>query len=291
MGLIDQLPKIAADRPVLIAGPTASGKSALALAIARRDGGIIVNADASQVYACWRIVTARPNAEEEALAPHHLYGHVNWRERYSAGHWLREVVPLLARPERLIIVGGTGLYFRTLTVGMAEIPSIPAEIRTEADALPLDTMLGALDRGTRAGIDVRNRARVQRAWEVQRATGRSIAAWQASTPPPTLPLSDAVPLVMECDKDWLNDRIARRFENMIQDGALAEVAEMLPHYDARLPAFRAIGVPELTRHLRGEITLDAARDAASISTRQFAKRQRTWFRSKMRDWHAIRPDA
>ena len=276
--------------PVLIAGPTASGKSALALQIAREQGGVIVNADASQVYDCWRIVTARPSVEEEAQVAHHLYGHVGWQQPYSAGHWLRDVSPFLNRPERPIIVGGTGLYFSTLTRGKANIAPIPAEIRLGGDALSLEALLSDLDPLTIDAIDVANRARVQRAWEVQTATGRSILDWQADTPPPVLALSDCFPIVFDVARDWLLARIMRRFDVMLQQGALDEVAAMLDRFDPTLPAFRAIGVPEIAAHLRGEITLDQARDRAGIATRQFAKRQRTWFRSKMQDWHHVVPD-
>ncbi|MCE8545992.1 tRNA (adenosine(37)-N6)-dimethylallyltransferase MiaA [Ruegeria pomeroyi] len=281
------LPPIPEGAPVLIAGPTASGKSALALEIAERFGGVIVNADASQVYNCWRAISARPSPEEEARAPHRLYGHLPYDAPYSAGHWLREVTPLLDGPDRPIIVGGTGLYFTALTEGMAEIPATPPDIRAEADALPLDTLLAGIDPATAAGLDQLNRARVQRAWEVERATGRALHLWQADTPPPLLPLARTVPLVLEVDKFWLWDRIARRFDQMLDEGALAEVAAMAARYDPALPAFKAIGVPELMAHLRGEITLDAARERASIATRQYAKRQRSWFRARMGDWHAL----
>ncbi|MCE8555004.1 tRNA (adenosine(37)-N6)-dimethylallyltransferase MiaA [Ruegeria pomeroyi] len=281
------LPPIPEGVPVLIAGPTASGKSALALEIAERFGGVIVNADASQVYNCWRAISARPSPEEEARAPHRFYGHLPYDAPYSAGHWLREVTPLLDGPDRPIIVGGTGLYFTALTEGMAEIPATPPDIRAEADTLPLDTLLAGIDPATAAGLDQLNRARVQRAWEVERATGRALHLWQADTPPPLLPLARTVPLVLEVDKFWLWDRIARRFDQMLDEGALAEVAAMADRYDPALPAFKAIGVPELMAHLRGEITLDAARERASIATRQYAKRQRSWFRARMGDWHAL----
>lgn len=277
------------DMPVLIAGPTASGKSALALEIAARHGGVIVNADASQVYACWRIVTARPSAEEEALAPHRLYGHVSAQTAYSAGHWLREVTPLLQGEGRPIIVGGTGLYFSALTRGLADIPATPATIRAKGDALSLPDLLAALDAPTKARIDTANRMRVQRAWEVLTATGRSLSSWQNDTGAPEVPETQAHCIVFDAPKDWLNARIARRFDQMIAMGALEEARAVLPDYDATLPAHRAIGAPELIAHLQGRISLDTARDQAVIATRQFAKRQRTWFRSKMRNWQAFSP--
>ena len=275
------------DKPVLIAGPTASGKSALALSIAAERGGIIINADALQVFDGWRILTARPRDEELAVAPHALYGHVPYDAPYSVGHWLRDVAGLLRGPARPIIVGGTGLYFRALTEGLAEIPATPSDIRAEADLIPLPDLIADLDAETRANLDLNNRARVQRAWEVLRATGRGIADWQADTPPPLLHLGDTVPLVMQVGTDWLNDRITRRFDHMLAMGALDEAREMLPYWNPALLSSKAIGAPELIAHLKGELSVDAARNAAIIASRQYAKRQRTWFRARMKDWRAI----
>jgi tRNA dimethylallyltransferase len=278
-------------RPVLIAGPTASGKSALALAIARAQGGAIVNADALQVYANWRIISARPSPEEEAQALHRLYGHVAPDQEYSAGHWLREVAPLLDAGPRPIVVGGTGLYFAALTEGLAEIPPVPAEIRAAGERLlraaGLAALRKALDPETCARIDLANPRRVQRAWEVQAATGRGLAEWQDATPPPLLPLARAIPILVEAPKDWLSPRIARRFDAMLAAGALDEARANLATWDAARPAAQAIGAPELIAHLRGETTLDEARAAAITATRQYAKRQRTWFRARMRGWQAV----
>ena len=276
-----------ATRPVLIAGPTASGKSALALDIADRFGGVIVNADASQVYDCWRVITARPSEEEENRAPHTLYGHVSARASYSVGHWLREVAPLLSGSQRPIIVGGTGLYFTALTQGLADIPEISEHVRERANAMTVAEMLPDLDETTLARIDINNRARVQRAWEVQFATGRSLANWQDNTGAPLLPISNTLPVVVDAPKDRLTPRIAQRFDQMIAAGALDEVAAVRGDYDPALPAHRAIGVPELMAHIAGQTSLDEAREAAIVATRQFAKRQRTWFRARMRDWHTI----
>lgn len=278
------------DKPVLIAGPTACGKSELALRIAEAQGGVIVNADASQVYDCWRVVTARPSQADQARAPHALYGHLRATEAYSAGHWLREVTPFVQGPQRPIIVGGTGLYFQALTQGLAEIPATPPVVRAKADALSLEVLLADLDALTRSRIDTANRARVQRAWEVLRATGRGLADWQAETGTALMPLGAAQGIVFDAPKDWLNDRIARRFDLMLAGGALEEARVVLPHYNPALPAHRAIGAPELIAHLRGDLTLAQARATAVIATRQFAKRQRTWFRSKMRDWLPISPE-
>ncbi len=273
------------DVPVLIAGPTASGKSALAMRIAEEQGGVIINADASQVYDCWRVVSARPSAEEEAATPHALYGHVSASAAYSVGHWLREITPLLQSGPRPIIVGGTGLYFAALTQGLADIPSIPEDVRAKADALSLEVMRDALDAPTRGQIDTLNRMRVQRAWEVLTATGRSLAEWQSDIAEPLLPVEKVYPVVFDAPKEWLNDRIERRFDLMIEQGALEEARALLPNYNPNLPAHRAIGGPELIAHLRGQLSLEQAKEAAVIATRQFAKRQRTWFRSKMKQWH------
>ncbi|AXT26299.1 tRNA (adenosine(37)-N6)-dimethylallyltransferase MiaA [Ruegeria sp. AD91A] len=285
--LFQRLSPIPEDKPVLIAGPTASGKSALALEIAERHGGVIVNADASQVYDCWRVISARPSTEEETRAPHLLYGHVAYDQDYSTGHWLREVVPLLTGDQRPIIVGGTGLYFSALTEGMAQIPATPPAVRAEADQMPMADLLEGVDADTLAGLDTQNRARVQRAWEVQRATGRSLLSWRAETPPPILQLHDTVPIVFDVDKTWLLDRIERRFDQMLKQGAIEEVRAMQDRFDPTLPACKAIGVPELRAYLDGAMTLDQARERATIATRQFAKRQRTWFRARMKAWNHV----
>jgi tRNA dimethylallyltransferase len=284
------LPEIDPDAPVLIAGPTASGKSALALRIAAQSGGVIVNADASQVFDCWRVVTARPSLQDEAIVPHLLYGHLPYDAAYSAGHWLREMAQLLAGPDRLIIVGGTGLNFTALTKGLADIPPVPAAIRERGNALDLTDLIAQTDPATLARIDINNRVRVQRAWEVETATGRPLHDWQDNTGPPLLQLSDTIPIVVDVVKPTLDARIAERFDIMIAQGALDEVAAMQALYDPQLPAFKAIGVPELMDHLIKDIPLEEARTSAVTATRQFAKRQRTWMRSKMRDWHWLAPE-
>ena len=276
-------------KPVLIAGPTASGKSALALEIAEAQGGVIVNADASQVFEGWRVLTARPDAADETRAPHRLYGHVPFMQAYSAGKWLRDLTPFLDQPNaRPIIVGGTGLYFLALTDGLAEIPETRDEIRAEANEMRiagnLKAMIADLDRDTCAKIDLQNPMRVQRAWEVQRSTGRGLAQWHAETPAPLLSLDQTHALVLDADTDWLNKRIAQRFDMMIEQGALDEARVNLNRYDTNLSSCKAIGAPELVSHLRGERTLDEATEAAAIATRQFAKRQRTWFRARMKQW-------
>ncbi|MGL4235908.1 tRNA (adenosine(37)-N6)-dimethylallyltransferase MiaA [Tabrizicola sp.] len=284
-----KLDSISREAPVLIAGPTAGGKSALAMELAARDNRLIVNADALQVYANWRILTARPSLEDEAAAPHALYGHVARDQPYSVGHWLREVAPLLARP--VVIVGGTGLNFNALTRGLAEVPDVPPEIRAEADARMQtggrEALLAELDPATATRIDQQNPVRVQRAWEVLRATGRGLAAWQDLTPPPLLSIKDSEALVLVPDVAWLNARIDQRFAAMMAAGALDEVRANLPGWDPKRPSAKAIGGPELIAHLKGEMTLDDAVTAATLASRQYAKRQRTWFRSNMKDWRQL----
>ena len=281
---------LGAEQPVLIAGPTASGKSALALEIAAAQGGVIVNADALQVFDNWRVLTARPSRDEQALAPHLLYGHVPGDAPYSVGHWLRDLAPVLAGEARAILVGGTGLYFTALTEGLADIPPTPAAIRVEADELAnegTDALLAELDAETLARIDVANPVRVQRAWEVWRSTGRGLAAWQDDTPAPLLPLSSAQTILVDADRDWLAQRIERRFDAMIANGALEEARGNLAGWNPAHPSSRAIGASELIDHLQGKRNLKDAVAAGKTATRQYAKRQRTWFRSKMREWRSI----
>ena len=285
--LLDRL-GVQPDRPVLIAGPTASGKSALAALIAREQGGVIVNADALQVYRRWRILTARPSAAEETALPHALYGDVGDRQGWSTGHWLRAVQGLLPGP-RLIVVGGSGLYFRALTEGLAEVPPTPPDVRAKGDALDLPALVAALDPATAARIDLRNRARVQRAWEVLVATGQGLAVWQGAPHTAPLPRTGATALVLTPPVGWLDTRIARRFDAMLAHGALEEVRAALPDWDPGLPSARAIGAAELVGFLQGSLTLDQARSAAIVATRQYAKRQRTWFRARMQGWHAVQP--
>ncbi|MEP5081248.1 MAG: tRNA (adenosine(37)-N6)-dimethylallyltransferase MiaA [Tateyamaria sp.] len=282
----DLINDLRTDLPVLIAGPTASGKSGLALAIAEACGGVIVNADASQVYDCWRIISARPSEQEEARAPHSLYGHLPFDAPYSVGHWLREVRPLLAGP-RPIIVGGTGLYFAALTEGLADIPKTPPEIRIEGNAQTLDAMIAALDPDTRARIAMDNRARIQRAWEVQRSTGRGLAAWQDDTAPPILAEGRYHGIVLDSPKDWLTPRIETRFDAMLSGGALSEARAMLDRFDANLPSCRAIGAAEAIGVVNGDITHKQAVESATIATRQYAKRQRTWARARMGHWRHV----
>lgn len=285
----DVIKTIDPDRHVVIAGPTASGKSALALAIAKAQGGTIVNADAMQIWSCWRVLTARPDAADLAAAPHALYGHVDPGESYSVGDWLADVAGLTGR---LIIAGGTGLYLTALTSGLAHIPPVPPEIRDTGDAIlaagGLEDMIAALDDAARDKIDLKNPARVQRAWEVLQATGRGITEWQSDTPPPLIPPEEATCLVMASDRDWLAKRILVRFAQMWHDGAVDEVRAMMPVWDERAQWARAIGAPEIAAYLRGEIDAKTAKARSIIATRQYAKSQRIWFRSRMKGWNVLR---
>ena len=284
--------------PVLIAGPTASGKSRLALSIAGRIGGCVINADALQSYDCWRALTARPDEQDEAARPHALYGHLPGTTPHSAGDWLRDVGAVLeecrARDLVPVIVGGTGLYFAALTEGLAEIPPIPPEVRRRADerraeggAEALATDLAQVDPQTLARLDRANPARLQRAWEVRMATGRGLSEWQADPATPLLPLAQCTALLVEAPVDWLATRIAARWETMLEEGALAEVRAARTALPPDAPAWKAIGARELAAHLDGAITRDEATRRAVIATRQYAKRQRTWFRARMEAWHKM----
>jgi tRNA dimethylallyltransferase len=232
------------------------------------------------------VLTARPSLADEAALPHALYGHVGRQESYSTGRWLREVVPFLAKP--VVIVGGTGLNFSALTEGLADIPAVPPEVRAEADARVavegFAALRAELDAATLARIDPQNGARIQRAWEVLRSTGRGLAAWQDETPAPALPLAQAEALVLRPEVGWLDSRITRRFHAMLEAGALEEARAALPDWQPRLPSSRAIGAPELIDFLQAKSNLSEAIDAAILASRRYAKRQRTWFRSRMGAW-------
>jgi len=282
---------------VLIAGPTASGKSALALRLARERDGIVVNTDALQVYAVLRLLTARPGAAELAEAPHLLYGTVPPSVRFSTGDWSRAAGEIIAaRPDRtLIFVGGTGLYFDSLLSGFAEIPYVPPEAVAAAEA-----EIAGLDRAERsrliaerdplvaARLKAPDPQRVVRALAVLRATGRSLASFQDAAQRGLLDGWAIERLVLNPDREVLRQRIARRFEAMFAEGAVEEVRALLAlDLDPGLPAMKAIGVPEIAAMLRGDLAEAEAIERAVIATRQYAKRQRTWFRGRMADWEWV----
>jgi len=286
----------AAKRAVLIAGPTASGKSALALTLAEALGGAIINADAMQVYRDLRIVTARPTPAEEARAQHLLYGHVDAAEDYSAGRWCVDAGAALAAVEgegRLpILVGGTGLYFKALTRGLAAVPPVPSQIRSAVrerlgreGVAALYAELRARDAATARRLMRGDRARVTRALEVVLATGRSLTDWHREGMKPAVDPQTAVKIFLDVDRSEIYRRIDVRFDAMLTAGALDEVRTLAGRgLDAALPAMKAHGVPWLIRHLRGEIDLAAAVEAAKRDTRRYSKRQATWFRHQLPDW-------
>lgn len=284
-------------RPILIAGPTASGKSGLALRLAEALGGVVINADALQVYDGWRVLTARPSAGEEARVPHRLYGHVPVQETHSAGRWLREAAAEIAAARAgglvPILAGGTGLYFTALVEGLAEIPETPPEVRAAAEARLAElgpeafaAELARLDPLTASRIDLRNPRRVMRAWEALRVAGRPLAEMQDATPPPLVPLSAARAVRLMPERDTLYARIDRRFGEMIEAGALDEARAALDWTAPSAAALKAIGAPELMAHARGEIGLEAAREGAMRETRRYAKRQLAWMRNRLGDWPA-----
>jgi len=284
---------------VVIAGPTASGKSALALDLAARTGGVIVNADASQVYADLRILSARPSPADEAAADHRLYGMIDGAVACSAAMWAglarAEIAAIHAAGRLPILVGGTGMYLRTLLDGIAPVPEIDPEVRVAVRALPagdLHALLAAEDPAMAARLRPSDPQRLARALEVVRSTGRSLADWQAA---PTAGLAAAVELhghVVEIDRDRLYRRCDERFAAMLDAGALDEAARLAGRGLAPdLPVMRAIGVPPLLDHLAGRLSLADAGAIARQQTRNLAKRQLTWFRNQNKDWCKSPPGA
>ena len=278
---------------ILIAGPTASGKSALAVMLAEKLGGAVINADAMQIYRELPILSARPGVEEEARAPHYLYGFVSVFEPFSVGRWLEAVQVALddARSKGLlpIVTGGTGLYFAALLKGLSPIPEIHASIRVEARQRLAELgnerfhdELRGRDPVMAARLNSGDSQRLVRAWEVIEATGQSLAEWQLLKGTPVL-TGRSARFVLKPNRDWLLARIARRFDAMMAQGALEEV-RALGALGSDLPAARALGVPQLMAHLRGEVSIEAAVEQAVVDTRRYAKRQMTWFRHQMPEW-------
>jgi tRNA dimethylallyltransferase len=290
------------NRPILIAGPTASGKSALALMLARERDGVVINADSMQVYADLRVITARPTVQEEALAPHRLYGHVDGAVNYSVGRYVEDAAQVLAEVrdagQTPILVGGTGLYFKALTEGLSDIPPVPQDVRDAVRSLcegresaALHELLQERDPEGAAKLRPSDRLRIMRALEVQAATGRSIRSFHDEKVPGPLADADAIKLFLAPDREALRARIDARFAEMMGQGALDEVARLMARgLDPMLPVMRAHGVPGLIAHLRGEVSLEEAVTRAQNDTRAYAKRQFTWFRNSMPGWTWASPE-
>jgi len=285
------------ERAVLIAGPTASGKSALALSLAEKLGGEIVNADSMQVYREMRVLTARPFEAEEARVPHHLYGVAPAGQPLSAGRWAARAAQAMqeiaGRGRLPILVGGTGLYFRALVEGLSPIPQIPADIRDAARADVAEAgphahaLLAGADPVLAETIRPADKQRIARGIEVFRATGRPLSAWQKEPPVPLVTGAFAR-IVLAPERQWLRARIDRRFDLMLAEGALEEARGMAAlNLDPALPAMKALGLRPLIRHLAGEISLTEASEAGKRESRAYAKRQETWFRTQMISWNAI----
>ena len=284
-------------RAVLIAGPTASGKSGLALELARALNGVVINADSMQVYAELPVLTARPSAEDMCQAPHALYGHVSAAEAYSAGRWIKDAAQIIGHAERdgrlPIIVGGTGLYFKALIEGLSPIPDIPDPIRRHwrgevalQGAAVLHRELASRDPEMAGRLNPKDQQRVTRALEVLDATGRSLGDWQKITGEPVLRPDETYRLVLAPDRAVLYQRCDRRFDAMMNAGALDEARRLAAFgLDAGLPAMRALGVRPLLAHDRGAISLAEAMAQSKAETRQYAKRQMTWLKSNMIAWN------
>lgn len=287
---------------ILIAGPTASGKSALAARLAARLGGAVVNADSMQVYRDLAVLTARPEAEELASAPHFLFGHVDGAVNYSVGRYLEDTRATLARLRTQsllpIFVGGTGLYFKALTQGLSDIPEVPemirAEIRARAAGRPataLHAELAARDPAMAARLRPSDSQRILRALEVVAATGQSLATFQALKPPPLLDAKLCLAIFLAPERKSLHAAIDRRFDSMIVEGALKEVETLHSRgLDPALPVMRAHGVPHLLRYLEGALTLDAASHLGKIDTHHYAKRQFTFARHQLPTFRWVAPD-
>src|SRR5882757_2491755 len=289
-------------KAVLIAGPTASGKSALALELAQKTGGVVINTDSMQVYRDLRIITARPTMEEEARVPHRLYGHVDASVNFSAGAWVSDAGKVLAEARaagRLpIFIGGSGLYFKALTRGLSAVPPIPTAVRDSVRARleqhgveALHAELAQHDPVSAERLKPRDRTRIARALEVVEATGRALSDWHREGLPPLLPPGRFHALFLAPQRDGLYARIDARFDAMLAAGALDEVAALATRQlDPMLPAMKAHGVPVLIRHLNGEITRDEASDIGRADTRHYAKRQFTWFRHQLPEFEWVAPD-
>jgi tRNA dimethylallyltransferase len=290
------------NKAVLIAGPTASGKSALALRLAEQTGGVVINTDSMQVYRDLRVITARPTPEEEARVPHRLYGHVDAAVNYSAGSYATDAASVLAEVHdagwRPIFIGGTGLYFKALTRGLSAVPPVPEQVRDavrgrlERDGVEaLHAELGRRDPDAAARLKPRDRTRIARALEVIEATGRPLADWHREGQPPLLAEGDYQAVFLAPERETLYARIDARFDVMLTKGALEEVEALaMRGLDPLLPAMKAHGVPALIRYLKGEISRDEAATIGKADTRHYAKRQFTWFRHQLPEFQWLAPE-
>jgi tRNA dimethylallyltransferase len=288
--------------PILLAGPTTSGKSALALKLAQAHGGVIINADSMQVYRDLRVITARPTPAEEATVPHRLYGHVDAAENYSVGRWCVDAAAALKEAEtsrlRPILVGGTGLYFKALTQGLAAVPPVPGDVRArvrtrlkEEGIASLYEELRQRDPASAERLMPADRSRVTRALEVVLATGRSLTNWHRDGMKPAVDATRAIKIFLKVEREELYRRINARFDAMLTEGALEEVRALAARgLDPSLPAMKAHGVPWLIRYLNSEITLEEAAEGGKRDTRRYTKRQGTWFRHQLPDWMWVAPE-
>ncbi|SCW55844.1 tRNA dimethylallyltransferase [Rhizobium mongolense subsp. loessense] len=284
---------LSATSAILITGPTASGKSALAVELAKRHGGAVINADSMQVYGTLRVLTARPSEAEMQGVPHHLYGHVPASAAYSTGTWLRDVTALLpnlrAKGQLPVFVGGTGLYFKALTGGLSDMPAIPEDIRNRLRARLLDdgaealyAELAKLDRAAAGRLSIQDGQRIVRALEVVEATGQSILRFQGQAGPVIVDPARAEKIIVLPERAVLHQRINRRFEKMLEQGAEDEVKSLLAlDLSSEMPAMKAIGVSQIAAMLKGEMTRSEVIEKGAAATRQYAKRQMTWFRNQM----------
>lgn len=278
----------------VLTGPTAGGKSALALALARRVNGVIINADASQLYDCLRVVTARPDAADEAMVPHRLYGVMAGDDACSAARWAElakaEIAAVRAAGQQPILVGGTGLYLTALVHGLAPVPAIDAQVRAEVRALPADAARAALERedpAAAARLMPADRQRTLRALEVVRSTGRPLAVWQQHREG-GIGEAAVQGIVVDRPRAELHARAETRLQAMLAAGALDEVAALLAlRLPAEAPVMKALAVPQLAAHLAGALTLEAAMAQALFATRQYQKRQSTWARGQVPDWTRV----
>ena len=292
-------------KPILLTGCTGTGKSKLAIELAKLNDSIIINADSMQVYRCLRILTSRPSDNDINKFPHALYGHIDCHKNYSVGAWLREIENLLnyAKDNNLrpIIVGGTGLYFSLLVNGLSNIPTISSHVRGAANQIKKNSPnkfvqdLKRFDPEALIDMDLSNKVRLQRAWEVYTQTGKSIRVWQKEyTQKPLLELSSVHPIILSCDRKLLDKRIELRFKRMSERGVINEIERIIygkEIFSGEELIFRAIGFSEIKSHIRGDLTLEATETVVKLRTRQYAKRQRTWFKNQLKGWQKVSHDS